>query len=215
MVRGLVIRQVFVALDLALAGLIVVTGGLVVSDLVAAPAPVSASQAQDGGAGAEADSLLSDIQAREDYDAILNSGLFGEAGQWDPDEAPPPPPEPKEDVLETELNLGLIGTIALEPTDPFAVAFIEDLDQRGNIAPYRIEEQVVEKVKLLEVYPREIILLNERNSPPTKERLRMDEEGEGEGKRPPRRPQPRSNQVARANSSENVELNRQDRKSVV
>ncbi len=209
MVRGLVIRQVFIALDVALALLIVATGAVVVSGLVAPPESVSASPTDDDRAMGEVTSLLTEVDSRQAYDVILDSGLFGEAGAWDPEAAPPPPPEPEvdPDVLDTELNLSLTGTIALEPTNPFSVAFIENLDQRGSVAPYRIEEEVVQKVKLLEVYPREVILLNERNTPATKERLRMDEEGEGEQQR---RPQPQPQVVARASGTENIELNRQE-----
>jgi type II secretory pathway component PulC len=40
---------------------------------------------------------------------------------------------------------------------------------------YALGQDIVDKVKLLEVYPREVVLLNERNTPSTRERLRMED----------------------------------------
>lgn len=177
MVRGLIIRQVFVLLDLALVIFILVTGALV--SLALFRSPVDLENADQGDAAPESSSrfYLSNVPPRSQYDSLLAGGLFGAAGRFDPNAAPPPPPPPppEDDVKETELNLKLHGTIALSPRDPFASAFIEDLDARNGSMAYALGQDIVDKVKLLEVYPREVVLLNERNTPSTRERLRMED----------------------------------------
>ena len=187
MVRALVIRQVFIVLDFALAALIVITASLVGMQLVE-PAPRADASVFEGSSDESADGgafQLPEVAKRKAYNGLVKSGLFGEAGRFDPtEEPPPPPPEPKEEEAEdTQFNLRLVGTTAVGPESRFSSAFIEDLDQRTGVQTYKVDGEVLEKVKLAEVYQREVILLNERNTPATRERLRMDEEGEGESER--------------------------------
>ena len=91
-------------------------------------------------------------------------------------ETPAAPPVVDEEVTETTLNLRLVGTLALSPTNKFSSAFIENVDQRDGGRAYAVGRQVLENVTLEEVYPREVIVLNKRTTPAKKERLRMDED---------------------------------------
>lgn len=177
MVRSLVIRQVFVLLDFALTLLIVFTAGMVVMQVLEPPAVLDTLMALPEEGEARGVELLTQTGDRGQYDRILAAGLFGEAGRWDPgaEPPPPPPPPPNPELEDTQLNLRLLGTIALNPEDPFASAVIEDADARTK-GGYSLGQEVAEKVKLLEIYPREVILMNERNTPPSRERLRMDDE---------------------------------------
>lgn len=111
---------------------------------------------------------------------LMNLGLFGSAGRWNEDEVVKPkeeePPQPVEDtaVEDTQLNLKLIGTIALTPKDKFASACIENQDKRIT-AFYAVGQEVMENVILEEVYPKEVILLNKRVNPTRKERLKIED----------------------------------------
>lgn len=183
MVPGLVIRQVFVLLDLVLALLVVGVAALVVFRLLEVP-PELPPLTADATASAEASAnSFEKVAARGDYDSIVTSRLFGEAGQWaEPEDAPPPPPPEVivDNLEETKLNLRLVGVIATHPTDPFGSALIENIDDSRSIGGYAPGQMVVDKVTLKEIYPRQVILLNERETPARTESLSMDEE-EGEG----------------------------------
>lgn len=125
-------------------------------------------------------SELIKIDAKSLFDKILNSGLFGSAGRWNEDDAQKKAEEenkepPPEDTLEdTQLNLKLIGTIALSPKDRFSCAFIENSDKRITAA-FAIGQEVTDQVFLEEVYPKEVILLNKKSNPPKKERLKIED----------------------------------------
>ena len=208
MVRGLIIRQVFVLLDLALVILILVTGALVSLAVLRPPESILDNERSDASADSAARFYLANVPQRSEYDGLLSGGLFGAAGRFDPNAAPPPPPPPpvEDDLKETELNLKLHGTIALSPRNPFASAFIEDMDARSGSMAYALDQDVVDQVKLLEVYPREVVLLNERNSPPTRERLRMDDQESA----PQVAAAPARRIPERASQGRQVELNRQE-----
>jgi len=178
MVRGLIIRQTFLLIDLVLFGSILLTAGLVVAQLFATPsvatnAPPGITPATDG------ESLIMALRDRKDYDTITASGLFGDAGRFSvasEPPPPPPPPEPADEVVETELNLKLWGTTSLSPTSIYASASIEDVSQRTGGKLYFVGDDVVNDVTLEEVHPRWVILRNNRESPPQLERLKMDDE---------------------------------------
>jgi type II secretory pathway component PulC len=177
MLRSVIIRQLFVLLDLGLVALFI-TAAILLAATMAKPAPRAALDIPVSAVPhAPEDSLNLDIDAREAYAAITSNGLFGPAGRAEVEAAPPPPPPPPEENLEeTSLNLRLLGTVALSPGNPLSSAAIENLDQPGNSRSYALEEEVAEKVTLADVFPREVILLNEQVNPPRRERLRMDEE---------------------------------------
>jgi general secretion pathway protein C len=205
MVRGLLIRQAFILLDLALAAGIVVAAASVGYKLLEGPVetePGSASAVELG----DLAQPLQDIPPRSAYDRVVASGLFGDAGrEAQPVAVEEPPPEAEGEIEDTELNLRLAGTVALSPTDPFASAFIENLDQRGSAMGYALGQEVVEKVRLEEVYPREVFLLNERHTPAKRQRLRMDDPAVAP---PPGSKVPAPGPVA--SSTNRVDLNRQE-----
>ncbi len=122
---------------------------------------------------------LVNVDGQSLYAKLLNSGLFGNAGKWSEDDVPKKEevkePPPQEDTLEdTQLNLKLIGTIALSPKDRFSSAFIEISDKRITTA-FAVGQEVIEQVFLEEVYPKEVILLNKKTNPPKRERLKLED----------------------------------------
>ncbi len=181
MVRGLVIRKTFTVIDLLLMALVAVVVGLVAVEMNRIiPGPDTALPAGDGTA-APATQSLPMVASRGDYAALKQSGLFGEAGKWDPKSAPPPPPvveqkPPEEQPSEdTALNIRLIGTVALGETSKFSTAFIENLDTNDRGRGYAIGDQIMDNVTLQKVAKREVYILNKRFDPPKTERLRMEE----------------------------------------
>ena len=198
MVRSLVIRQAFVLLEVSLAALAVFAILVVVGILgnKSQVNPVGNSDIEESNA---ATLRIATAKPFESYNAIVTGGLFGEAGRWDPDAAPPPPPPPPEvtELEDTKLNLKLTGAFGSRLMhDPFAAAFIADLDKKTPSRGFAIGDEVVDRVTLIEIYHREVILLNARNTPEKKERLAMDDEGnQAPASRSNRRPQ-RGNRLA-------------------
>lgn len=184
MVRGLIIRQLFLVLNLALSGLILYTAVSVVLQMTSPPQAAGAlSPTVEGGAEASDDSLKS-LRERTAYNSIIENKLFGEAGLFKVDQ---PPAEPViEEVMdtteeETDLNLKLWAVTSLSPKSPFASASIEDLGQKTGSQLFHIGNPVVANVTLEEVHPRWVVLINRNESPPKRERLSMDEEEGAEG----------------------------------
>lgn len=184
MVRGLRIRQIFICVDLLLTALFLGVAALVAHEMSRPPQSVEALLPPDED-GAAPVAPLAHVSEREFYDGVVTGGLFGEAGRWDPGAVPEEAPvveevAPAEDISETTLSLRLIGTVALSPKSPFAVAFIGQKEGNDPGKSYFIGEEVADSVALDEVFPREVILLNRATTPPQRERLRMDEEKEGD-----------------------------------
>ncbi len=180
MIRSLIIRQIFRFLDVALALAVFVAGGFAVSQFFTPMPTVDIDEAFLTVETLETAGLVQRPDTRASYDGLVASRLFGPAGLWDPDAAPIAPEEPPEpdiapEIAESTLNLQLKGTIALTPGDPFSVAFIENLDEREPPRSFLIGTEVVDDVILELVYKREVILLNSRNEPPQRERLRMED----------------------------------------
>ncbi|HNR32631.1 MAG TPA: type II secretion system protein N [Candidatus Hydrogenedentes bacterium] len=178
MIRGLFIRQIFVLIDLALAAVVVATALAVGMKLFEAP-PVMAMPAPSAATAAN-DASPFQVGDRTRYDTIIERGLFGAAGQFDPAAAAVPEPEPEAEVVATSFNLRLVGTTASSPTDRLASAIILNMDERGASKTYLLNEAVIQdeargNVTLIEVYPRSVILLNAQEDPPTRERLSMDD----------------------------------------
>lgn len=183
MVRGLRIRQIFICVDLLLTALFLGVAALVAHEMSRPPQSVEALLPEDED-GAAPVAPLARVSGRELYDGVVTGGLFGEAGRWDPGAVPAEAPvveevAPADDISETTLSLRLVGTVALSPKSPFAVAFIGQKEGNDPGKSYFIGEEVSDSVALDEVFPREVILLNRRTTPPQRERLRMDEEKEG------------------------------------
>jgi type II secretory pathway component PulC len=176
MVRSLLIRQLFLWVNLLLIFAMAVPLYYTVRGLFDPVPTVDTSLPSDALAG-DGSSAITLVKERPVYDAIVTARLFGNAGAYDPNAAPPPPPPPPPQPTEvdTSLNLRLVGTSVAEDNPLFSTAIIENMDQRGNIRTYAVNQEVVEKVKLVEVRPREVVLLNEKASPPQREVLRMQQ----------------------------------------
>lgn len=180
MVRSLVIRQIFRLLDIVLAVAVVGAGAIAVRQFLTPISPMEVDAQLQQNEPIETANLVRTPRDRASYESLVASGLFGAAGRWDPNAEQPPPPEPEtidvpEEIEESTLNLVLKGTIALEPGDPFSVAFIENTEKRDRPRSYLLGHEVVENVFLETVYQREVILLNKRSAPARRERLRMEE----------------------------------------
>jgi len=183
MVRGLVIRQLFLVVNLALVGLILFAAGAVVLQMINPPKAVNAELVDPGQVSDDGAGIAAELRERTAYNSIVENGLFGDAGR----DKDAPIPEPVESALpiddgleeETELSLKLWAVTSLSPRSPFASASIEDTSQRTGGQLFHIGNSVVENVTLEEVHPRWVVLLNKRETPPVRERLSMDEE-EGE-----------------------------------
>jgi general secretion pathway protein C len=180
MVRGLIIRQIFLLLDLVLFLSILGAASMVVVQLFQRPTSLSENDGMDSVAQEDSAAILADIRARKDYDGIVSSGLFGDAGRLKVQNIPIPEPTPadKGPVEETELKLSLLGVTSLSPKSIFASASIEDISAKDGGALYGVGDEVVSDVTLEEVYPRWVVLLNKRENPPQLERLSMDEDKE-------------------------------------
>lgn len=179
MVRGLVIRKTFIMVDLALAAFVAVVVGLVAMEMVRVIPGPDAVLAGGGSVAEPTAPPLPQVGDRAVYASLKQSGLFGEAGKWDPKAMAPPdmPPVPPTDteVVETTLNLRLVGTIASGAVSKFSTAFIENLDTNDRGRAYWVSDQVMDNVTLEEVLSREVIVLNKRFDPPKRERIKMDE----------------------------------------
>ncbi len=215
MIRSLIIRQIFIITEIALVCFVLLTGlaigWLMMRDL---PTPDNtAMAAQAVGSDTVEAFRLGEISNRELYNGIIRNGLFGAAGRWTPDqqpEEPPPPPPPPPTVEETTLQLRLMGTVALDEHDPFGMAIIENLEDRGNVRSYALGDSIVDEVTLEEVHKRRVILMNHRVSPPQRERLSMDDvEEETLQASLSDRPGPDTVR-ANARGSDRVELNRNE-----
>ncbi len=211
MIRSLIIRQVFRILDFALVLAVIGAGGFAVRQFFTPMPAVELDESLLTLGAIETASLVRRPEDRAAYNALVQSGLFGAAGRWDPNAMPAYEPEPEieiePEIAESTLSLQLKGTIALEPGDPFSVAFIEDLEKREPPRSFLIGQEVVEDVTLELVYQREVILLNMRNEPPQRERLRMEDNANGSVPGRPtqmagaRRPSPVRAQTADSSSS--------------
>ncbi|MBI5093189.1 MAG: hypothetical protein HZB26_12210 [Candidatus Hydrogenedentes bacterium] len=166
--RSLIIRQLFVLVDLALALALIAVLWLVVARVLR---PEAAAPAPGAVEGATAQPLeLREVRARADYDVIANSALFGPGGQIAPPQAPIDVPA-NDPVVATKLPLRLVGTAAAAPTDPVATATIENVASKTQ-AVYYLNDEIMAGVKLVEVQRRKVLLENNQK----RELLSMDEE---------------------------------------
>jgi general secretion pathway protein C len=178
MLRSILIRQTFVWVDLTLALLVAGTAGLVIYSLLR-PATVQVKDPLASmGLEPALPSPVARVEGRDAYAALVESGLFGEAGRFDPDAAPPPPPPPPPQdpvVEETQLNLRLIGTTDTAD-ERFATAIIQEGEQSGSAGVYAVGEKILDNVFLKEVQHRKVIIENSTSGAPRLETLSMDED---------------------------------------
>lgn len=177
MLRSILIRQTFVWVDLTLAVLFIGTAGMVIYTLLQ-PATVDLNTKLDNLDVESAAALaLPTIDTRAAYDALIESGLFGDAAKNEAPETKPEPLSPAP-VVDTTLNLHLIGTTSLDEK-LFASAIIQEGDQPTGAAMYVVGEKIMDKVTLLEVGDREVYILNETSGTGKRERLSMDDKEAG------------------------------------
>lgn len=214
MLKSLLIRQSFLALDFVLAILVAGVAFLVISKYYEDRGSVSAGDAFSAGRMAELE--FAEVASRSHYEQIMESGLFGDAGRSHRDEEPEEPePAPIEEVVDHGLPLTLRGTARASESNPYSRALIENTAQR-NLDIYSIEDVVLDQIVLEEVGKRRAVLFNRS----TNERLilRMDEDDDGgaipsiqQASRPsapePRRERPRaSNEIRLARDDVTREL---------
>jgi len=172
MLRGLLIRQVFVVVDLVLAVLVAVVAYLIIVKVFDTDASLVGDEvlAKQPGPGQVA---FWQVKPRGGYQDIVANELFGEAGKRSRRSNPAPPPEPPKEEVDTLAPLILRGTTVAGPEDRFASAVIEN--ERDRLADtYYIEDEVLPQLVLQEVQKRKVILLNKAKN--QREVLRMDEE---------------------------------------
>jgi general secretion pathway protein C len=209
MLRSILIRQTFVWIDLALAVIFIGTAGLVIYTLLQ-PTTVTLS---DQLAGLELETAtpaqLAKVGPRFDYDGLIKSGLFGDAGSDVPPPPPPPPPVEEGPVTETELNLRLIGTTDLTD-ERFESAVIQEGDQQTTAAVYKVGDKIMDNVTLVEVGDREAFTLNEIGGKSARERLDMDETEGEDGKMASGPPPPPAAPAEPAGAVQRISLNREE-----
>jgi general secretion pathway protein C len=172
MLKGLVIRQAFVVLDMTLAVLVLAVTYLVVVKAVEQPADLQAA-----GAGLlEAPPVeFSKISPRAEYDAITEGGLFGDAGRVKKIVAAEAASPEAVTTEVTKLPWKLWGTVGAYPLDPLGSAVIEvpnAAPPKQRIDTYFISNKIFDRITLAEVHPRKVVLFNEATN--TREILEMD-----------------------------------------
>jgi type II secretory pathway component PulC len=196
MLRGLIIRQAFVVLDLGLAVLAVVVACFVVGKIGGTRGSDVSPNAGPTEELAKLD--VAGVGPLADYLAIAQSGMFGKAGN-------PPPKEPKEtekktdDVkeVETTLPLKLRGAIAAGPDNELSNAVIENTRTKVTDT-YYLGQPVMENVTLVEVHGRKVILFNKAKR--LREVLEMEEQTGVQIASAPGRPMPSPASRPRPNS---------------
>lgn len=166
MLRGLLIRQGLLLVDLLLAGAIVVMAYFVVSD-VFAQQDILANESSAEPTEAPQPERLRTALNRQEYDIIGERGLYGPAGNTSSD-APPAEVLDEPTEIETTLPLQLFGTVSAFPTDPLATAIIENGFSKTT-ETYYLNQPVVENVILAEVHDSKVVLFNKAKN--TRENL--------------------------------------------
>lgn len=159
MLRGLLIRQVLVVIDLVLAGLVVAMAYLVMARILQDDVVVRPTHATTSGDGSTGAGILRKPVGRSAYESIVTSNLYGTAADMTgaPTEAPAVEEQP---LRPTTLPLKLYGTLALEPGDPLATAVIEDVALQAK-QTYYLNQPVKDGYVLKEVHKRRVVLYNE------------------------------------------------------
>ncbi|MFP6584858.1 MAG: type II secretion system protein N [Candidatus Hydrogenedentota bacterium] len=167
MIRGLLIRQLFILAEALLWALILIIGGLTLRDVYSSPVATAADGQGVGPSEASPIHLAKSVGDRANYDSILASKIFGPAaayvhGKKAPVKAPTPEPPVNPETTETKLPLVLKGAVALGATNPFSSAIIEVNQQGLAQKVFFIGDEVIDRVFLLEVFKDEVLLDNKR-----------------------------------------------------
>lgn len=173
MLRGLVFRQAFFVLDIALALIVAWTAFLVVTRWVGGPNIADSETALSVAAEAPEVEFYT-VGPREDYQSIIDSGIFGPAARLNRDAEPEPVvvAEPVEE--ETQLPLRLTGTVISGRNQIIATALIENMQGGRTGTTYYVGEEITDGVFLLEVRPDEVLLDNRNTG--KREVLKRDRE---------------------------------------
>lgn len=170
MLRGLLIRQVFFAVDLLL--MCVIGGAAIFTILRLLDTSAVDIGAATAGPSAESDVNLPDLGDKADYAGIVTTQLFGPAGQTRKPDAPVEPEGPTIDVDVSNLPLRLLGSSFTTPTDPRSSATIENArssDPRQKVRTYFVSQEIMPQVVLHEVHKGYVVL----KSGPKLERLEL------------------------------------------
>ncbi len=177
MLKGLLIRQGFRVLDLALVGLMAYVAFVAVRQaLWTSDKGESQVDAYDVSDVNEALSLNRQVGLRTEYDAIVTNRLFGEAANRMAPKVADVKEPPSEEPVDAPPELRLWGTAATAfPTDSLGSAVIENAAAKTvqKTDAYFIGDRVTDRHVLVEVHPREVILQNTVENRP--ERLRIEE----------------------------------------
>jgi type II secretory pathway component PulC len=164
MVQALVIRQAIRIADyvlLALLGFVAYKAIVLIMGLD----PMLGSSNRDT-TSVEPNFEIVTVGPRTAYDGIVASRMFGPAGELGKLDHVEVLDVVQDETLETELPLRLHGAMATVglPTDPSASAFITNAAARtiDKDATYWINDEIMEGVRLLEVYPRRVKIVNHR-----------------------------------------------------
>lgn len=168
MLKGLALRQTFLAVNTLLILFLGVGLAVFVSEFLAAPTdvgPVSPPPAQNR--SGEVD--LAGVRPLKDYDLIVKSNLFGGAARYDPSSKPRKkaltPTQPASELTEeTKLPLKLLGTTVSGEHDTFAVAIIEVRQGAPRTKAFYLGQEIMPRVFLAEVRRKEVVLDNRINN---------------------------------------------------
>ncbi|GMV91952.1 MAG: hypothetical protein AMXMBFR82_17300 [Candidatus Hydrogenedentota bacterium] len=158
MVKGLLIRQAFVIIDLGLALLVAFVMYLIAEQQLESRAPKVSLPPIDPGEGSNVE--LAKLGPQNEYDVIGSSGLFGAAGDMaEPaqTELPPVSMEPPPPTLRLHATAATGG-----PENRLSTAIIENSAAQSvqKISAYYLGQPVTDELVLKEVYPRKVILEN-------------------------------------------------------
>ncbi len=157
MVKGLLIRQVFMAVDLSLALLVAFAIYMVSAKILDTSAIANPQTGETAVASTPFE--VKRVQERGVYDSIVTSGMFGPAGQVGKPAGEVAGPAKE---VTAPPTLKLYGTAASTPEDPLATAVIENAAAKTlvKVATYYLGQSVTDELSLIEVLPRKVILLN-------------------------------------------------------
>ena len=211
MVRGLLYRQMFKAVEGALVAVCLLWLGVFVLNHFAMTKEGAASSEEFRGA-VEGSFDFAKTGPPGAYSQIMRSGIFGAAAKFDAKVIKPPPPVSTEAKI-TELPLLLKGTVVAGLLDPLSSATIQHKDPPQHTKTYFIGNEVFDKVYLQEVRTREVILRNEREN--KLEHLPMLELYQIAANAPPEKPAIRGGRAARPAATRNpmrntIALDRKD-----
>ena len=164
MVQALVIRQAIRIADYVLLALLGFVAYKAIVLIMGLDSMLGSSQT--GATSVDPDFEVATVGPRSAYDGIVASGMFGSAGEFGKLDEPEAAIVVQDETLETDLPIRLHGAMATVgfPTDPRASAFITNAAARtiDKDATYWINDEIMQGVRLLEVYPRRVKIVNNR-----------------------------------------------------